>query len=88
MDYYKTYRFGKAKQNPQSLVKTYIDIVYQEKDDAKFLGARWDADVKKWYITTNNKNEFYDNLLKVGIKDGKRYLMTDEEFNNINNKIL
>lgn len=31
--------------------KIYIDVPYAQKDDAKLLGARWDADVRRWYIT-------------------------------------
>ena len=29
--------------------KYYIDVPYKEKDEAKSLGARWDAENKKWY---------------------------------------
>ncbi|QSA95819.1 DUF5710 domain-containing protein [Methylococcus sp. EFPC2] len=30
--------------------KRYLDVPYAEKDQAKALGARWDAARKKWYI--------------------------------------
>ena len=30
---------------------------YSEKDEAKKLGAKWDAKNKKWYINNNNKNK-------------------------------
>jgi hypothetical protein len=30
--------------------KVYLNVPYKEKDDAKKLGARWDAGKKKWYI--------------------------------------
>lgn len=30
--------------------KTYINVPYAEKDDAKALGAKWDANQKKWYV--------------------------------------
>ncbi len=30
--------------------KFYINCPYNEKDEAKLLGARWDADKRKWYI--------------------------------------
>lgn len=30
--------------------KTYLNVPYAEKDDAKKLGARWDASNKKWYV--------------------------------------
>jgi len=29
--------------------KTYLNVPYAEKDQAKALGAKWDASIKKWY---------------------------------------
>lgn len=29
--------------------KVYLNIPYNEKDDAKLLGAKWDVDNRKWY---------------------------------------
>ncbi|WP_428355100.1 DUF5710 domain-containing protein [Methyloprofundus sp.] len=33
--------------------KTYLNVSYAEKDAAKALGARWDANKKKWYVPEN-----------------------------------
>jgi len=33
--------------------KTYLNVPYVDKDAAKALGARWDADNKKWYVPAN-----------------------------------
>ncbi|BBL72571.1 DUF5710 domain-containing protein [Methylogaea oryzae] len=30
--------------------KFYLNVPYAEKDQAKALGARWDASRKKWYV--------------------------------------
>lgn len=30
--------------------KTYLNVPFAEKDVAKALGARWDAEIKKWYV--------------------------------------
>jgi len=30
--------------------KTYLNVPFAQKDAAKALGARWDADYKKWYV--------------------------------------
>lgn len=30
----------------------YLNVPYEEKDEAKSLGAKWNAKVKKWYIDT------------------------------------
>ena len=31
--------------------RIYLKVPYSEKDQAKFLGARWDATQKKWYVS-------------------------------------
>jgi hypothetical protein len=31
--------------------RIYIEVPYAQKDEAKLLGARWDAEVRRWYIT-------------------------------------
>lgn len=31
--------------------RIYINVPYAEKDQAKLYGARWDAEVRRWYIT-------------------------------------
>jgi len=33
--------------------KTYLTVPYAQKDEAKALGARWDASQKKWYVPPN-----------------------------------
>lgn len=33
--------------------KTYLSVPYSQKDEAKALGARWDAHNKKWYVPAN-----------------------------------
>lgn len=30
--------------------KTYLNVPYAQKDEAKALGARWDPANKKWYV--------------------------------------
>lgn len=34
-----------------------LDVPYSEKDDAKYLGARWNPTIKKWYV--ENKEDYY-----------------------------
>ena len=34
----------------------YLNVPYSEKDEAKKMGARWDAKRKKWYIEHKNKH--------------------------------
>lgn len=35
------------------ITKIYLDVPYDDKNEAKSLGAKWDKDVKKWYSTTD-----------------------------------
>lgn len=34
-------------------MKLYLNVPYNEKEEAKALGAKWDPEVKKWYVSTN-----------------------------------
>ena len=40
--------------------KLYLQVSFSEKDIVKRLGARWDVDNKKWYVsdTTCNREQF------------------------------
>ena len=44
--------------------KIYLKVSYEEKDDAKLLGAKWDFKKKKWfidkYVTTENKKKLIE----------------------------
>ena len=37
--------------------KVYLNVPFAKKDEAKKMGARWDAERKKWYVNTNTKNK-------------------------------
>lgn len=41
----------------------YLDVPYSLKDEAKRLGARWDAEARQWYI--NRKFVTDVNILKL-----------------------
>lgn len=34
-----------------------LNVPYSEKDEAKMLGARWNPEIKKWYVS--NKKDYY-----------------------------
>ena len=36
--------------------KIYLVLMYEKKDEAKRLGAKWDAKRKKWYVLETDKN--------------------------------
>lgn len=36
--------------NARSMANTYLTVPFKEKDSVKALGARWDADARRWYV--------------------------------------
>lgn len=40
--------------------KFYLNVPFEEKDEAKSLGAKWDWDEKKWYFTDINKKDLFE----------------------------
>jgi len=61
------YQFGKSLNStekeikPEEVEKTILNVHYKMKNQAKELGAKWDKDLKKWYVQKNNIN--YDELI-------------------------
>ena len=37
-----------------------LNVPYEEKDEAKALGARWNADIKKWYVFSGKDYHKFD----------------------------
>lgn len=57
LDAFKPYMNGGKAQT--SIKKIWLDVPYDDKDEAKKLGARWDMDKKAWYIMSSaDKNKF------------------------------
>ena len=39
--------------------KIFLEVSFKDKDRVKNLGAKWDKDLKKWYITEEDSlNDF------------------------------
>ncbi|MBQ3165491.1 MAG: hypothetical protein IJC02_13355 [Lachnospiraceae bacterium] len=53
----------------------YINCPYQEKEEAKALGAKWDAIAKKWYYTHSKDKHKFIKWINIASTD-------DEEKNN------
>jgi ribonuclease HI len=51
-------------ENKVDIYRIYLDVKYDEKDQAKALGARWDVEAKKWYIFSNLDNKFKELLFE------------------------
>ncbi len=43
-----------SENKNKKVTRVDLRVPYSEKDDAKALGARWDASIKKWYTLSNN----------------------------------
>lgn len=41
-------------------MRFYIDCPYNEKEEAKALGAKWDKDVKRWYYRAEERDPRFD----------------------------
>ena len=41
-------------KNENQIRGTILNVPFEEKDEAKELGARWDPEIKKWFIPKEN----------------------------------
>ena len=57
-------------------MKLHLNVPYKEKDEAKSLGAKWDAHLKKWYIDIAPKH--YVNFAKWILKDHDEVIIASE----------
>lgn len=46
--------------------KLYLNVPFAEKDEAKALGARWDAAKKKWYAPPGAEPDRFERWLPQG----------------------
>ena len=42
--------------------KIYLIVPFENKDDAKNLGAKFDWDKKLWYANNTNKNKLFEKI--------------------------
>uniref|UniRef100_A0A0G4I8M5 DUF5710 domain-containing protein n=1 Tax=Chromera velia CCMP2878 TaxID=1169474 RepID=A0A0G4I8M5_9ALVE len=52
--------------------RTYLNCPFEEKEDAKALGARWDPDRKKWYVPAPLSLDAFSRWLPSSSSDNKR----------------
>lgn len=45
--------------------KVYIVVPYSQKDEAKLVGARWDAEVRSWYFNSEQDALLFSKWFKV-----------------------
>lgn len=51
-----TYSEEAIEKNESSVI--YLNVPYEEKDEVKRLGARWDKKIMKWKVYLDQKNKF------------------------------
>lgn len=44
---------------------TYLEVPYKNKKIVKLLGAKYDGDIKKWYVPQGVKIELFDRWIKT-----------------------
>jgi DNA topoisomerase-3 len=67
-------------------MKTYLKVPYDEKDEAKKNGARWDNDKKLWYIVKGIKTleKYIIETLEVDYDDKDKVKKLGAFWNNEN----
>ena len=50
------------------MANTFLDVPFKEKDEAKALGARWDAGAKKWYAPDGTDLAIFSAWVPAGSK--------------------
>lgn len=61
--------------------KFYLHVPYKHKDDVKRKGAKWDSDMKKWYVknTSNKKDELIEYYTYVNFDEKGNYLLDENK---------
>ena len=57
----------------------YLAVPFEEKDEVKKLGAKWDNNEKKWYILDNLKSL---SPVILNLSSNHRYFEEKNSFNN------
>lgn len=64
--------------NSPSDERTYLYIPYEQRDEARNKGARWDPNMKKWYISNNLPIEDFNKWLNIDTNTtAKKTIITD-----------
>ncbi len=53
------------KFNLRNGEKIYLDVLYNQKEKAKSMGAKWDPDFKLWYVSNEKGHKFEKSILKI-----------------------
>ena len=73
---------------------TFLNVKFEDKEEAKFLGCKWDQENKKWYIKNYHHNYEKVILKFKDIKIEKKFKITDDDnicpicYENIENKTI
>ena len=57
----------------------YLDCPFNEKDECKELGGKWDPERKKWYIPDGTPSEKFEKWI-VNISEAQ---LTEHEISNV-----
>ncbi|MES2181282.1 MAG: DUF5710 domain-containing protein [Pseudomonadota bacterium] len=76
----------------------HLKVPFNEKDQAKALGARWNAEIKQWYVPQDvdskpfekwftNPNSAPQNTVNVVTNTASRAQILDDDIDAINSKL-
>ena len=51
-----------------------LDVPYEEKEDAKELGARWDPDLRKWFVPAGHDTSPFSRWFPQDRDEGRKAL--------------
>ena len=54
--------------------KIYLTVNFDQKEEAKLLGAKWDQGKKRWFVTDNNSDNDKEAIKRFGKKQKKFFL--------------
>ena len=77
-------------REPQMNVRVYLNIPFNDKDNAKDMGCKWDMDRKKWYCIDSDYGksnvskyiQTWDNTEPYKIINGTKILLSNISTNN------
>ncbi|MHB8153468.1 MAG: DUF5710 domain-containing protein, partial [Bacillati bacterium] len=52
--------------------RIYVNVTYDEKDEAKQLGARWDTQQKRWYLPSGSDIDAFHSVLRESVEKKRR----------------
>lgn len=63
-NYFNEGEIGVAEKKPAAPKGLTLEVPFAEKDQAKALGARWNPEIKKWFVPDGVEKEKFSKWIK------------------------